>query len=244
MQKVLVALSMLAVVFSEVKAETEVSDDAGNELVELGEPCKYVSGAYYGLGLGLSHISHKINAVKNSTENVTCKRNSNQYDISLIGGFGSAFYKRYYAGIELELFKRLKGSDANKDDFSIVFPSTIGLNMDVRFGYQFPESGSLVYVTVGFARVIGKASFKVNNARRGRRNEVSFGSFYPTFGAGVEYKINHNWNVRGDVRYSITSKDDNKHMRVNNTDWKFDAKPSRVAFRISITRNIGTSFFR
>lgn len=242
MRKIVVAL--LAVTFCSVNAErTENKDES--ELSELGEPCRYVSGAYYGLGLGLSHISHKVNAVKNNVENISLKKNSNQYDLSIIAGFGSAFYKRYYAGIEMELFKRLKGSSSTNDEINITFPATVGLNMDVRFGYQFPESGCLAYVTAGFSRVLGKTAFKVNTNRRrgGKTHEMSFGSFYPTFGAGVEYKIDHHWNIRGDVRFAITSKDDNKRIRVNNNNWKFDAKPSRLAFRISVTRNIGTSFF-
>ncbi len=244
MQKIVIAL--LTVAFYSVNAEsTENTAKDDNEFIELGEPCKYVSGAYYGLGLGVSHISHKVNALKNNVGKVSMSKSSNQYDLSLIAGFGSAFYKRYYAGIELEMFKRFKGSNSGNDELTVVFPSTIGMNMDVRFGYQLPENGSLVYLTAGFARVLGKTAFAVTtNNRKHKTIEVSHGSFYPTFGVGLEYKVNHNWNVRGDFRFSITSKDDNKYVRVNNSTWKFDAKPSRIAFRISVTRNIGTSFFR
>jgi hypothetical protein len=104
--------------------------------------------------------------------------------------------------------------------------------MDIRFGRLYPLQGHLVYATVGFARVLGHGLFECGSYYA----EGSFGSFYPTFGVGFEKKINHRWNVRADFRISLTSKDDNKSPR--GTYWKYEAKPSRAAFRISITRSI------
>jgi hypothetical protein len=97
----------------------------------------------------------------------------------------------------------------------------------------------LIYTTLGFASVIGKVAFSGNTRKRAAPPTGTFGSFYPTFGAGIEYKINHLWNIRGDFRISITSKDDNKSLKVSPiSDWKYEAKPSRLAFRISVTRSI------
>ncbi|MDR0678518.1 MAG: porin family protein [Holosporaceae bacterium] len=218
-----------------LNSEKKVTD----EFLELAEPQKNIGGAYYGLGVTLSQISHKVKAVKNDLLETSFKKSGSQFDISLIGGFGSAFHKRYYAGIEMELFQRFSGKTQYNGEVGIIYASGIGLNMDVRFGYLFPEHGYLIYTTVGFARVLGKVSFQSDIARRRENPKGTFGSFYPTFGAGIEHKINHLWNVRGDFRISITSKDDDKHLTVSRTShWKYEAKPSRVAFRISVTRSI------
>ncbi|MDR1982228.1 MAG: porin family protein [Holosporaceae bacterium] len=214
-------------------------DKTSDEFLELAEPQKNISGAYYGLGVTMSQISHRVKAIKNNVDETNFKKSNSQFDISVIGGFGAAFYKKYYAGIEMELFQRFSGKTKYKGEVGIAHSSALGLNMDVRFGYLFPEHGYLVYTTVGFARVIGKVAFKDTVQRRAKDPEGTFGSFYPTFGAGVEHKINHLWNVRGDFRISITSKDDNKSLRVSrNSNWKYEGKPSRLAFRISVTRSI------
>jgi hypothetical protein len=207
---------------------------AADEFLELAEPQRNISGAYYGAGLTLSSISHGVKVEKAGQPTVDFKKTSVQFDLSLIGGFGSAFYKQYYAGLELELFKRLGGKTSyhNDGNVGLTHHATIGLNMDVRFGYLFPEQGCLAYTTVGFARVLGRVAIR-DDAKQNKR-EGSFGSFYPTFGVGVERKINHRWNVRADLRLSITSKESEKHV----AGWKYEGKPNRTAFRISITRSI------
>ncbi|MDR2158250.1 MAG: hypothetical protein LBO02_02960 [Holosporaceae bacterium] len=212
-----------------------------DEFLKLETPDRNIDGAYYGLGITLSRISHKVKAIKNDRAEVNLKKTGNQFDISLIGGFGSAFYKRYYAGIEMELFKRFAGKTNYDGEIGIVHASTVGLNMDIRFGYLFPKQGALIYLTAGCARVLGRVAFNNSAAGVGRRSknpEGSFGSFYPTFGVGIEKKINHLWNARADFRISLTSKDDNKYKTTDAATWKYEAQPNKAAFRISIVRNI------
>ncbi|MDR2067468.1 MAG: porin family protein [Holosporaceae bacterium] len=199
-----------------------------DEFSDLSEPHRNVSGAYYGLGLASSIVAHKVTYGKGGALMSSLKKSAHQFDVSLIFGFGAPFYDRYYAGIELDLFKRFPKKTSYNDEIGVIHSSNIGLNMDVRFGYLFPEHGSMIYITAGFARVVGKVTFDKG------ATEGSFGSFYPTFGVGLEHKINHRWNVRGDFRIALASKDDNKYSH----GWKYEAKPGRIAFRVSITRNI------
>jgi hypothetical protein len=204
-----------------------------SEFVDLGEPEKEIGGAYGGFGVALSRISHKLDALGNFHKE-SFRSSSNQWDLSLIGGFGSAFYKKYYIGIEMDFFRRA-GSGANYSSnkaVAVVHNSSIGLNMDVRFGYLYPQQGYLIYATAGFARVVGRGRFQnANNYLEG-----SFGSFYPTFGIGFEKKVTHKWNIRADFHASVTSKDENKSIA--GTYWKYEAKPNRMAIRISVTRSI------
>ncbi|MDR1361843.1 MAG: porin family protein [Holosporaceae bacterium] len=226
---------------SNVEKDVAVANsETAEDFIALAEPEKVVSGAYLGAGFALSMISHKINVLKTGASNVAFKNSANQYDIYFIGGFGSAFYARYYAGIEMAFFQRLAGSTkyAPGERIGLRHSSGFGLDMDVRLGYQFPQSGNLVYATVGFARVIGKAVLDVSGTGH-NGIEVPFGSFYPTFGCGFEHKINYYWNIRGDLRISITAKDDYNKKFVNGMDrWPFDAKPSKFSIRVSITRSI------
>ncbi|MDR2781439.1 MAG: hypothetical protein LBB21_03215 [Holosporaceae bacterium] len=235
MKKVLVlSVFSFVFVFGEDAGSVDGKLETLDEFLQLADPEKNISGAYYGLGVGLSKISHelKAKAVNVSEENLSSNRS--QFDISLICGFGSAFYKRYYAGIEMDFFKRACGGRSYSENkrVGIFHNSTVGLNMDVRFGYLYPQHGCLVYTTFGFSRVLGRALLN----RGSYYSEGSFGSFYPTIGFGAEKKINHIWNVRADYRFSITNKDDNKYL--TGTTWKYEAKPERMAFRISVTRSI------
>lgn len=233
----LVFSSINNVAASSKKQETTSEYNKDNDFLELSEPERKVSGAYYGLGVTLSRTSNKLNISKNQQTSVKYDNSANQYDLSAIVGFGSAFYERYYAGVELDFFKRLPEKTKRKDEIGIIHASNIGMNMDVRFGYQFPQYGTLGYVTVGFARIIGKTAFYRSNDNNPSAKK-SFGSFYPTLGFGLEYKMNHKWNLRGDFRYSITNKDDNKYEKLDANEWNFDAKPNRFAIRFSVTRNI------
>jgi opacity protein-like surface antigen len=242
MKKVSVCLFLLcsATLAADTDTDTDTESveneksDAKDEFLDLGEPDVNVNGAYYGLGVGLSQISHSLSAVKSGVSETSFDKSSSQFDISLIGGFGTCFYERYYAGIEADFFKRTGGGTSYSSDkqVGIVHNSTIGLNMDIRFGRLYPQHGCLGFVSVGFARVLGRALFDAGSCY----SQESFGSFYPTLGAGVEKKINHVWNIRADIKYSVTSKDDNKYIR--NSPWKFDGKPSRTALRLSVTRSI------
>jgi hypothetical protein len=236
-KRVVFALSVLC--FSSALCEDSGDGPTKNkenaeEFLELGEPQNNISGAYWGLGFGLSSISHNVKATQNGGNEINHKKSANQFDLSLICGFGSAFYKSYYAGLEFDVFKRLGGGTSlNSDEtVGIMHNSTIGMNMDVRLGYLFPDEGWLAYSTVGFARVLGRATF--NNAAGQTKQEGSFGSFYPTVGFGAERKMGPRWSLRGDFRYSITSKDDGKRVGT----WSYEGKPNRMAIRISIARSI------
>ncbi|MDR1375297.1 MAG: porin family protein [Holosporaceae bacterium] len=204
------------------------ANKSADDFFELSEPHKSISGAYCGLGAGLSLISHNVSYAKSGGSEASCKKNASQFDFSLICGFGAPFYGKYYAGVECDFFKRFSKKTSYNNEIGIIHSANIGANMDVRFGYLFPEHGSMAYLTAGFARIVGRITFDKSNG------EGSFGSFYPTVGLGLEHKINHRWNVRGDFRIAITSKDDNKYYG----NWKYEAKPNRISFRLSITRSI------
>ena len=232
MKKFLVFLLVLSGGFA--SAENSSSDD----LMELDEPYRYVTGAYWGVSVGPTFVKHKLSAQNGST-GAFQKTNASktQIDLALLGGFGTSFYKDYYVGIEMEMMRRCgKGTHyANDTDaLGLKFHSQFGLNMNVRFGYLFPKQGNMVYTMIGFSRTLGKA---VEKRADGREFDATFGSYFPTVGIGVEHKINYDWNVRFDVKYSITSKDSDKRSPGSGA-WKYDAKPQSVGVRFSVTRNI------
>ncbi len=232
MKKFLVFLSILSSGF--VSAENSNSDD----LMALDQPYKYVTGAYWGVSFGPTFVKHKLSARNSSTGAVQNTNTSKtQMDLALLGGFGTSFYKDYYVGIEMEMMNRFgKGTHyANDADvFGLKFHSQFGLNMNVRFGYLFPKQGNMVYTMIGFSRTLGRV---VERRANGKEIEKTFGSYFPTVGIGFEHKIDYDWNVRFDVKYSITSKDSDKRAS-GNAAWKYDAKPQSVGVRFSITRNI------
>ena len=232
MKKSVVGLLLLSNGF--VLAEISSSDD----FMELDEPYKYVTGAYWGVSVGPTFVKHKLSA-QNEGSGAAQRTNMSktQLDLALLGGFGTSFYKDYYVGLEMELMNRCgKGIHYEKDDdaLGLKFHSQFGLNMNVRFGYLFPKQGNMIYAIVGFSRTLGKVV-----GRRSDESEVeaTFGSYYPVVGVGIEHKINYDWNVRLDVKYSITSKDSDRRVHAN-TMWKYDVKPQSVGVRFSVTRNI------
>ncbi|MDR0580892.1 MAG: porin family protein [Holosporaceae bacterium] len=230
-------LTRLALLVSMVSSATLVGaseQPMGNveekDFLPLGEPERQIDGAYLGGGLATSSISHKLHAEKVGEGRVDFSKSGVQMDISALAGFGSAFYKRNYIGIEMEFFKRLGGGESfhSNGELGLRRCSDLGLNLDVRPGYLFPLRGALVYATVGVARVRGQVVSKTGS------HQSTFGSYYPTVGIGIEQMINSRWSVRGDIRRSITSKDDGKQFG----GWKYDAKPNRTAMRILLVRNI------
>lgn len=232
MKKFLVFLSILS--SGVVSAENSNGDD----FMELDEPYRYVTGAYWGVGVGPTFVRHKLSAQNGST-GATQQTNlsKTQMDLALLGGFGTSFYKDYYVGIEMEMMKRCgKGTHyANDSDaLGLRFHSQFGLNMNVRFGYLFPKQGNMVYAMVGFSRTLGKV---VEEGSGGEEATGTFGSYYPIVGGGFEHKINYDWNARFDVKYSITSTDSDQRM-YRNAAWKYDVKPRSVGVRFSLTRNI------
>lgn len=228
---VLAALSCFSIDFC--CAESAAPSDS--DFQPLADPDRKISGAYYGVGLGMSDISNKLNVVKNDGTGLKRKQSANQFDLSLIGGFGTVLYQRYYAGVEFDFFKRLpkKTKWFENEGVGVVHKSNIGLNMDVRFGYQFPQRGTMVYMTAGFARVLGEMLASSNGAT----TKLTFGSFFPTAGLGVEHQVNQSVNIRADARFSFGSKE-KKHAIVNGTSCELQGKPNRIAFRLSVTRNI------
>ncbi|MBR1734433.1 MAG: outer membrane beta-barrel protein [Alphaproteobacteria bacterium] len=209
-----------------------IKNDA-SDFQKFEEPDQKISGAYYGLGLGLSNISNQLHVYKNDGTSLNHKKSANQYDISLIGGFGTVLYNKYYAGVEFDFFKRLPKKTTWFDKVGIVHKANMGLNMDVRFGCQFPKQGNLLYVTVGFARVLGEMQADNN----GTINKATFGSFFPTAGIGIEHRMNQKVNIRGDFRYTFGSKE-RKSMPFNGNTAEFQGKPKRFAFRLSVVRSI------
>ena len=210
-----------------------------NDFMELDEPYRYVTGAYWGLSVGPTFVKHKLTA-HNETADTYQKTSfsKTQFDLALLGGFGTSFYKDYYVGIEMEMMKRFGKGEHYKngsDKFGLKFNSQFGLNMNVRFGYLFPKQGNMVYALVGFSRTLGKV---IEKKADGSNNEKSFGSYFPTVGIGIEHKMNYDWNVRLDVKYSITSSDSNRRIGGKIDPWVYTAKPQSVGVRLSVTRNI------
>ncbi len=232
MRKLLVGLLLLS--NSLVVAENSTVED----LQELDDPYKYITGAYVGISAGPSFVSYKFNGHCDATgQNQHTKMSKVMWDLALLAGFGTSFYKDYYIGLEMEMMKR-KGRSVyfkeNTDVWGLKFSSQFGLNMNLRVGYLFPKQGNMVYALIGFARTLGK----VSERRKDKVvNEKGFGSYYPVVGFGVEHKINHKWNIRMDVKYSITSKDSEIRKHEGNK-WSYNVKPQNVGVRFSITRNI------
>lgn len=213
-----------------VFAENSSDDD----FVELDEPYQYVTGAYWGISVGPTFVKHKLTA-DSVSQNTSISKT--QFDFGLLAGFGTSFYKDYYVGIEMEMMERTGGGTHYKsenDPFGLRFQPQFGLNMNVRFGYLFPKQGNMVYAIVGFSRTLGKVVGK--NADGSEKIEQSFGSYFPVVGIGIEHKINYDWNVRLDVKYSITSKDSEKCMYKGGP--VYSAKPQSVGIRLTLTRNI------
>lgn len=228
MKKILVGLLLL----SDVGVWAESSNDS--DFMDLDDPYQYVTGAYWGISVGPTFVKHKLTADSVSQSTSISKT---QFDFGLLAGFGTSFYKDYYVGIEMEVMERMgKGTHYGneKDPFGLRFQSQFGLNMNVRFGYLFPKQGNMVYAMAGFSRTLGKAVGK--NADGSKEIEQSFGSYFPIVGIGIEHKINYDWNVRLDVKYSITSKDSDKCMYKGGPT--YSAKPKSVGIRLSLTRNI------
>jgi hypothetical protein len=225
--------------FSEIDGKTVVEDD----FQQLSEPERKVAGAYYGVGLMMSRIADSTLVSHNGNER-EFKKTAVQPDLSAILGFGSAFFERYYAGVELRFFKRFAKNTSHTGELdgyrvALTHCASYGMDMDVRFGIQLPKRGALIYLTAGFARIIGETAIYRGDdpAPRAKR---SFGSFYPTVGMGGEYKLNHDWNVRVDARLSVTSRDSRGNILRDSPAevWTAAGKPNRMALGISFTRNI------
>jgi len=228
-------MGLLVLTGGSVFAENLSNDD----FLELDEPYQYVTGAYWGISVGPTFVKHKLTA--NSKTAGTSQKTSvskTQFDLGLLAGFGTPFHRDYYVGIEMEVLQRMGKGTHYKNDidpFGLKFNSQFGLNMNVRFGYLFPKQGNMIYAMAGFSRTLGKVVWKDAN---GREAEKSFGSYFPIVGVGFEHKLNYDWNVRLDVKYSFTSKDSNNRVRRRNVPWVYEVKPQSVGVRLSVTRNI------
>ena len=228
MKKILVGLLLLS--NSCVLAE----DLSSSDFMELDDPYQYVTGAYWGVSVGPTFVKHKLTA-DGVSQNTSISKT--QFDCGLLAGFGTSFHKDCYVGIEMEMVKRMGNGTHYRnagDPFGLKFQSQFGLNMNVRFGYLFPKHGNMVYAMAGFSRTLGKVVGK--NADGSKEIEQSFGSYFPIVGIGVEHKINYDWNVRLDIKYSITSKDADKCMYKGGPVYR--AKPQSIGVRLSLTRNI------
>lgn len=233
-------------VTTEYKTHEEKQDD---EFQKFGEPQKVISGAYWGIGLGLSRTQHKIEFAKltadGKIDGEKKKHTSSdmQPEISVLVGFGAPVYKRYYAGIEIEFFNRFGGKTKDYDDkLHIHHCKNMSLNLDGRFGYLFPEKGNLIFITAGVSRVFGRVSFEDE-----KKPTSSFGSFFPTVGVGFEHRINYNWNWRVDYHYVISTKDDDHVVKAGpkdtQTSYTYQGKANRMALRFVITRSFNNSWW-
>lgn len=246
------------------ESDSDGSDEDGgggsqedSEFQPLSDPYRRIGGAYVGGGLDFSHMSYDVRLFEDDDEKLTSKVSKTAFQpaLSLVGGFGTTFYKDWYAGLEFEFFKRFPKSTKKDGKVEVIFKSTLGFNMDARLGYQFPKSGIMVYLGVGFARVLGAMSAREND--KVKPTVKTFGSFFPTISGGIAYKMNQNWIVQATVRYSIGSKE-KKHFMYPSDIAKFEqnikdkkedpteglakrameGKPTRWGFGIYVVRQI------
>lgn len=244
MKKVFVVMCMLNMGYFSYADEVlnEKKSSGTEEFQKFGEPNKLISGAYWGIGVGLARIQHKVDFWDGTAKKESAEHQSSsaaQTELSLLMGFGAPFYKRYYIGLELEFFKRFSGSTKDYNELHIHHCGNSSFNFEARVGYLFPKSGNLVFATAGMSRIFGRTSFGKDT----KKTETSFGSFFPTIGCGFEHKINHNWNFRVDARYVISSKENEQSVKADSKVFKYEGKANRVAVRIAITRSINTGFF-
>lgn len=231
-----VAVFLLAGSYEVVAQENVANNEADlqKEFAPLTDPYATVSGAYYGIGVSANAFSSKY-SIKEAPAGSNVPQNKKQSKtlpaFSLLAGFGSTIYKSLYTGIEFDIFYRLKGGK-NSNDNPIRTKSYSGFNMDVKFGYQLPKYSSLLYVTAGFARVLGQVSFDAG------RTTSTYGTFHPTIGVGIVKKINDSWNFMVDLKYIIASKDNNKEYHAASGRYVYDAKPQNLSIRLAITKQI------
>ena len=212
-----------------------------DEFQPLSEPYRYISGAYCGAGVGYAFIPLKINTTYNDVT-TEYKKKKAQPEIFLTAGFGSSFYKDYYAGLEMEFCKKFsKRKSYHKDGvYGVEHRPTFGLGMSVRFGYQMPLYKSMIYGSIGFSKLIGRSYVKHED----KEYTASFGSYSPTLGLGIERRINYNWNIRLEGLYSVPKKKTKDITRLETvandqvTKHVYETKGriSRFAIRVYVTR--------
>lgn len=175
-------------------------------------------------------------------------------------GCGGLFEDKYYLGIDFEMFMKFNGNKKSKSClFSSVLKSkgtekeiketanvtvkgknAIGLTIKARLGYVIPGCGCMPYAVVGCERFQHSVKLDVTNDSSGF---VTYGSFYPVVGVGLEKKLKNNWSMRGELVYAIGNWDDtgkylkNKsESRVRST--KFRAKGNRLSFKLMLVKYI------
>ena len=117
--------------------------------------------------------------------------------------------------------------------------------MCARFGYQLPLQSTLIYGTIGFVKLRGGVKIKYN----GKEYGSSYGTYSPTIGLGIEHRINYDWNLRLDARYSIPKKktktltfsvDKNATATTPATHlnrYKYNGKVSKITIKFYVTRS-------
>jgi hypothetical protein len=233
----LISVAMFAEAEITISAETAdeprdaaESTNGDEEFQPLDEPERSIGGAYWGIGAGVMRVSLDVEASRRDGQRVNVSDASMRPEISALGGFGAAFYKSYYAGIGIEIFKRFAGKTVthSSGEVSVIHRGTVGLNMDVKFGRLYPKHGLLVYGSVGFARLQGYMM------TADIRQKGSYGSFVPVFGMGAQRKLNDNWAGQLAVKYTIPTKDDNKKMG----SWTHDGTVQGIVVAVGAVRDI------
>ena len=234
LKKILFSVSVLSFCFSvnAKEAKTSISPYSSDEFQELSEPYRYITGAFLGLGLGYASVPLKVNAKKTEAPaaEFKAKKKKGQTEMSLLAGFGMAFRRNFYTGLDIEFCKRFSKheSPTPNENFKIVHHPTFGLNMYARLGYQFPLSGTMIYSAFGFAKLIGH--LETVNAEN-KKVKSSFGTYSPTIGLGIEKRINYDWSIRLDAKYSLTKK---KTKEIEK--FKYEGKVSKTAIKLYVTK--------
>lgn len=208
------------------------------DFCEVGEPDEVFSGTYVSFGIGASFLDNKYEIADTPIVNGLTKKggmNTNTQALYGVFGFGGVFRSVVYLGAESELFMRRGSSIKESGNVRIKTRGTYGFNFKLRAGYVFRRHGLILYSIVGADRCIGHISIKNNNEYIG---EVSYGSYHPMLGIGVEKKLRNNWSVRTEFSYTIGLWDDTqKAFELNaNTRLPFKAKSNQKTVKILISK--------
>lgn len=208
------------------------------DFCEVGAPDEVFSGMYASFGIGASFLDNKYEIADTPVVNGLTKKgsmNTNTQALYGVLGFGGVFRNVVYLGAESELFARHGSSEKESGNVRIKTRGTYGFNFKLRAGYVFRRHGLILYSIIGANRCIGHISIKKNNQYIG---EVSYGSYHPMLGIGVEKKLRNNWSVRTEFSYTIGIWDDTqKAFELSaNTLLPFKAKANQKTVKILVSK--------
>ena len=210
MKRVLISLATISVLATTAYAGKNV------ELPQV-PPVQIVtdewSGPYIGAQVGFLSGKGKVDATFRSN-NITYWNNANYDTLTLkpsgfIGGVfigaNKLLQNNWLIGIELDAnYVNAKKSgnfyvNGNSSNSKFTLKQTDDFALFARFGKVFGENQStLAYLLAGGTMAKLKGGLTVNGTTKWDSDRVSGW----TVGAGLEYKMNKNWHIRAQYRYS------------------------------------------